>query len=71
MKRGFGSPNYNPEKAREVRRKGAKALHDQGKAHRWTPEEAAQAGTKGGEKRAAQIAASRQAPPADDQKVAA
>lgn len=70
MKRGFGSPNYNPERARQVRQAGARALRDQGKAHRWTPDEAAAAGTKGGEKRAAQIAASRQAPLADDEKAA-
>lgn len=52
MKRGFGSPNYDPEKARQARRKGAQALRDSGKAHRWTQEEAINAGVKGGERRA-------------------
>jgi hypothetical protein len=54
MKRGFGSPNYNADRAKKVRQMGARALRDQGKAHRWTPGPkgtATVAGQKGGERR--------------------
>lgn len=44
--RGFAI--ISPERQREIARMGGKAAHEQGKAHEWTPEEAAQAGKKGG-----------------------
>ena len=47
FKRGFGSPNYNPARAREVRQLGQRALRLAGKAHQFTKEEAAAAGRKG------------------------
>lgn len=61
MKRGFGSPNYNRDRAREVQRRGAQAIHDQGKAHKWTAETAAEAGHKGGNTRVANLAAKQEA----------
>ena len=36
------------EKQREIARKGGKAAHEQGSAHKFTPEEAREAGRKGG-----------------------
>lgn len=49
LKRGFASPNYNRERAREVQRAGMRVLRARGKAHRWTTfEEASEAGQKGG-----------------------
>jgi len=59
MKRGMGSPNYDPARAREVRAAGARALHAQGKAHVWsqTSDEAREAGRKGGLARAANLRA--------------
>lgn len=54
MKRGLGSPNYNPERAKAVRRLGRQALVARGKAHYFTTsEEAKAAGRKGGLKVAA------------------
>lgn len=44
--RGFAS--MSPEKKREIARKGGKAAHAQGRAHKWTSEEARVAGRKGG-----------------------
>ncbi|HYC79776.1 MAG TPA: KGG domain-containing protein [Candidatus Binatia bacterium] len=44
--RGFAV--MNPEKQREIASKGGKAAHEQGVAHEWTPEEAREAGRKGG-----------------------
>ena len=51
MKRGMGSPNYNPERAAVARRNGSKALRELGKAHKWVAESARAAGVKGSEKR--------------------
>lgn len=45
--RGFAS--MDPGKQREIASKGGKASHEQGKAHEFTSEEAAEAGRKGGE----------------------
>jgi general stress protein YciG len=45
-KQGFAS--MNPDTLREIASKGGKAAHAQGTAHRWTSEEAAAAGRKGG-----------------------
>lgn len=40
----------DPAKQREIARKGGKAAHAKGTAHRFTPEEARAAGIKGGMK---------------------
>ncbi|MBI2841811.1 MAG: general stress protein [Armatimonadetes bacterium] len=45
--RGFAS--MNPEKQREIARKGGRAAHEKGTAHEWDSEEARVAGRKGGE----------------------
>jgi general stress protein YciG len=45
--RGFAS--MDEEKQREIASKGGKAAHEKGKAHEFTPEEAREAGRKGGE----------------------
>ena len=45
--RGFAS--MNPEKQREIARKGGTSAHEKGTAHEWTSEEARSAGRKGGE----------------------
>ena len=47
-RRGFGA--MDPEKQREIARKGGRAAHARGKAHRFTAEEAKVAGRKGGER---------------------
>jgi len=49
MKRGLGSPNYDPNRARAVRQAGMRRLRELGKAHRWTPITAAAAGRRGAE----------------------
>jgi hypothetical protein len=68
MKRGFGSPNYNHERAREVRRLGMQALRARGKAHQWrTYEEASAAGQKGGANSAIARATRRRGVPSEDQ----
>lgn len=45
-RRGFAA--MDPETRKRIARKGAKALHDNGKAHRFNSAEAAAAGRKGG-----------------------
>jgi general stress protein YciG len=45
-KRGFASMDRN--KQREIASKGGKLAHLRGQAHEWTPEEAREAGRKGG-----------------------
>lgn len=45
--RGFAS--MDPEKQREIARKGGRAAHARGTAHEWTSDEARVAGRKGGE----------------------
>jgi hypothetical protein len=47
-KRGFAG--MDPEKQRELARRGGKAAHAQGAAHEFTSEEARRAGSKGGAK---------------------
>jgi general stress protein YciG len=47
--RGFGS--MDPNKQREIASKGGKAAHQKRTAHEWTPEEAREAGRKGGRTR--------------------
>jgi general stress protein YciG len=45
-KRGFASMDRNRQ--REIASKGGKLAHLRGQAHEWTPEEAREAGRKGG-----------------------
>ena len=47
-KRGFAS--MNPEKQREIASKGGKAAHAAGRALEFTPDEARDAGRKGGQR---------------------
>ena len=46
-KRGFAAMDAN--KQREIASKGGRAAHEKGTAHEFTPEEAREAGRKGGE----------------------
>ena len=46
-KRGFAS--MDPEQQRRIASEGGKAAHQKGTAHEFTPEEAREAGRKGGE----------------------
>lgn len=46
--RGFAS--MDPDKQREIARKGGRAAHEKGTAHEFTPDEARAAGRKGGER---------------------
>ncbi len=46
-KRGFAS--MDEDKQREIASKGGRAAHEKGTAHEFTPEEAREAGRKGGE----------------------
>jgi len=45
-KRGFAA--MDAEKQREIASKGGRAAHESGRAHEFTPEEAREAGKKGG-----------------------
>jgi len=47
-KQRIGFALWSPEKRREVASQGGKAGHAQGKAHKWTSQEAQEAGRKGG-----------------------
>jgi hypothetical protein len=44
--RGFASMDRGKQK--EIASKGGRAAHEKGTAHEWTPEEAREAGRKGG-----------------------
>ena len=46
-RRGFAS--MSPEKQKEIASKGGRAAHEKGTAHEWTPDEARNAGRKGGQ----------------------
>jgi general stress protein YciG len=46
-KRGFAS--MDPQRKREIASKGGRAAHEKGTAHEFTPDEARNAGRKGGE----------------------
>jgi uncharacterized protein len=46
-RRGFAG--MDPQKQREIASKGGKAAHRSGNAHKWTSEEAREAGRKGGQ----------------------
>jgi general stress protein YciG len=46
-RRGFAS--MPAEKQREIASKGGRAAHEKGTAHEWTPDEARNAGRKGGQ----------------------
>jgi general stress protein YciG len=39
----------SPEKQREIASKGGRAAHEKGTAHEWTPDDARNAGRKGGQ----------------------
>jgi hypothetical protein len=45
-RRGFAA--MEPEKQKQIARKGGQAAHKQGVAHRWSTDEAREAGKKGG-----------------------
>jgi uncharacterized protein len=45
-KQGFAS--MDPDKRRVIASKGGKRAHELGKGHKWTPEEASEAGKVGG-----------------------
>jgi len=45
-RRGFAS--MDPEKQRDIASRGGKAAHEKGTAHEFTPDEAREAGRKGG-----------------------
>ncbi len=47
-RRGFAA--MDAEKQREIASKGGRAAHEKGTAHEFTPEEAREAGRKGGER---------------------
>jgi hypothetical protein len=47
MKRGFGSPNFDPATKRRIQQMGGKAASLSPTAHKWTPEEARDAAKKG------------------------
>ena len=47
-RRGFAS--MDPAKKREIASRGGRAAHEKGTAHEFTPDEARQAGRKGGER---------------------
>jgi len=49
-KRGFAS--MTPEKQRAIASKGGKTAHTRGTAHKWTSDEAQEAGKRGGKIRA-------------------
>ncbi len=44
--RGFAA--MDPERQHEIASKGGRTAHAKGTAHQWTPEEAKEAGRKGG-----------------------
>lgn len=46
-RRGFAL--MDPDRQREIARRGGKAAHEKGTAHQFTPEEARDAGRKGGQ----------------------
>jgi general stress protein YciG len=45
---GRGFAGMDPERQRSIASEGGRAAHEQGKAHKFTPEEAREAGRKGG-----------------------
>lgn len=63
-RRGFAS--MSPERQREIASKGGRMAHEKGAAHKWTVDEAREAGRKGGcarHGRQAPSLSSEQAPP--------
>ena len=54
-KGGRGFASMDREKQREIASKGGRAAHTKGTAHEFTPEEAREAGRKGGRARAHQF----------------
>ncbi len=49
MAKRVGFAAMDPEKQREIASKGGRTAHAKGSAHEFTPEEAREAGRKGGE----------------------
>jgi general stress protein YciG len=49
QKRGRGFAGMDQDKQREIASKGGRAAHESGNAHEFTPEEAREAGRKGGQ----------------------
>lgn len=49
MAQGRGFASLDPAALREIARKGGRAAHEKNTAHKWTSEEAAAAGRKGGQ----------------------
>lgn len=47
-KNGRGFASMDPAKQQEIASKGGKAAHEKGTAHEYSPEEAREAGQKGG-----------------------
>lgn len=52
-RRGFAA--MDPEKQREIAKKGGRVAHERGVAHQWNSSEAREAGKKGGQARTRQI----------------
>ncbi len=48
-RRGRGFAGMDPERQRQIASEGGRAAHAQGTAHEFTPEEAREAGRKGGD----------------------
>lgn len=46
-----GFQSHSPERRREIAASGGRAAHEKGSPHRWTVEEAREAGRKGGGRR--------------------
>lgn len=46
---GSGFAKMDKAKQREIASKGGRAAHEKGTAHEWTPDEARNAGRKGGQ----------------------
>ncbi len=63
-KSGRGFAGMDPERQRQIASEGGRAAHAQGTAHEFTPEEAREAGRKGGE--ASRAARARRATPSGE-----
>jgi general stress protein YciG len=63
-KSGRGFAGMDPERQRQIASEGGRAAHAQGTAHEFTPEEAREAGRKGGE--ASRAARARRTPPSGE-----
>lgn len=66
--RGFASMDRN--KQREIASKGGRTAHEKGRAHKWSSEEAREAGRKGGLATHRRRQAQRDAPPSAEDRMA-